>query len=188
MILFLDFDGVLHPDGVVLRQGAPVSPDGRPLFRWASVLEAALAPYSAQEVQIVLSTTWVTAFDRDYATAVLPPALRSRVVDVTWEQGAYMQTGLSQGHFKRLTRYKQVEHYVRRNRVEHWLAIDNDPSFPASVAERFVKTADETGLSLPAVQQDLQTKLATLVALERAANASTIVPPKGSPDVAPPTR
>jgi len=57
MILFLDFDGVLHPDEVYLVHGRPVLRDDGSLFMWAPLLAEALTPFP--DVQIVLSTSWV---------------------------------------------------------------------------------------------------------------------------------
>jgi hypothetical protein len=49
MILFLDFDGVLHPDAVYLERGRPVLRADGELFMWAHHLVDALAsaPMSA---------------------------------------------------------------------------------------------------------------------------------------------
>ncbi len=65
MILFLDFDGVLHPDGVYLVKGRPVLRAEGALFMWAPLLADALKNYPA--VQIVLSTGW--AHDLRFARA-----------------------------------------------------------------------------------------------------------------------
>lgn len=57
MILFLDFDGVLHPDAAYLYGKTPrLNADGE-LFMWANLLVDALA--DQPDVQIVLSTSWV---------------------------------------------------------------------------------------------------------------------------------
>jgi hypothetical protein len=55
MLLFLDFDGVLHPDAVYLRRGrAELGAEGQ-LFMWAHYLQAVV---EEADVQIVLSTSW----------------------------------------------------------------------------------------------------------------------------------
>lgn len=56
MILFLDFDGVLHPDAAFLVKGRPTLKAEGQLFMWAPLLVDVLADFP--EVQIVLSTSW----------------------------------------------------------------------------------------------------------------------------------
>lgn len=56
MILFLDFDGVLHSDAAYLVNGRPTLKAEGELMMWVPLLEDALADFP--EVQIVLSTSW----------------------------------------------------------------------------------------------------------------------------------
>jgi hypothetical protein len=70
MILFLDFDGVLHPD--------PCPPDR--LFEHATVLARTLAPF---RLQVVLSTSWRSVHPLADLKARLPAALAARVVGTT---------------------------------------------------------------------------------------------------------
>jgi hypothetical protein len=72
MILFLDFDGVLHPDPCF---------DEAQLFERGPHLAESLAPFP--EVAIVLSTSWRTQRTFDELAAALPAGLRERVLDVT---------------------------------------------------------------------------------------------------------
>lgn len=51
MILFLDFDGVLHPENVFLRRRRPCLGAPGELFMWAPILTDLLE--SAPDVQIV---------------------------------------------------------------------------------------------------------------------------------------
>ena len=65
--LFLDFDGVLHPDEVYRVGGRIVlRVDGFSLFEWSSILDELLAPYPG--TQIVLSTSWVRILGFDEAS------------------------------------------------------------------------------------------------------------------------
>jgi hypothetical protein len=57
MILFLDYDGVLHPEQVYLVDGRPKFRGEGTLFMWAPILIKALSPFP--KVKIVLSTSWV---------------------------------------------------------------------------------------------------------------------------------
>lgn len=82
MILFLDFDGVLHPDQVYLVHGRPVLRDEGHLFMWTPLLEDALNPLP--DVQIVLSTSWVRELNFKRASNFFPEALRRRIIGATW--------------------------------------------------------------------------------------------------------
>jgi hypothetical protein len=57
-VLYLDFDGVLHPEEVYQRRGAPPyvkHPAGHTLFEHAELLAEVLKPYV--NVAVVLSTS-----------------------------------------------------------------------------------------------------------------------------------
>ncbi|WP_283151341.1 HAD domain-containing protein [Silvimonas soli] len=77
MILFLDFDGVLHPDAVYLQKGGPVLKAPVALFMWGKNLEEILAGRS--DIEIVLSTSWVRIRSFERAKKALPPTLRENV-------------------------------------------------------------------------------------------------------------
>ena len=85
MILFLDFDGVLHPDAVYLEKGRPVLHAEGELFMWAGHLVEALA--GRPEVRIVLSTSWARELRFARARDHLPAELRARVIGATWHSG-----------------------------------------------------------------------------------------------------
>ena len=84
MILFLDFDGVLHPARAFMgRHGPELAGDGS-LFMWAHLLAEVLANYP--HVQIVLSTSWARHLPYMQVRGYLPPDLRDRVVGSTWHR------------------------------------------------------------------------------------------------------
>jgi hypothetical protein len=85
VILFLDFDGVLHPDAVYLERGRPVLRADGELFMWSRHLLDALA--SAPHVRIVLSTSWARELRFARARDYLPADLRPRVIGSTWHSG-----------------------------------------------------------------------------------------------------
>ena len=115
MILFLDFDGVLHYDDVLVRNNAPVIfRTGYTLFQWVDPLIDELAPHP--HVEIILSTSWVGVFGYDKSLAALPEALRQRVIGATYtNQGWYSKT-----------RSQQITDYVEMHQIPRWLAIDDD--------------------------------------------------------------
>lgn len=81
MILFLDYDGVLHPDSAHLIRGSPVLRAEGELLMWMPILEDILEPYP--DVSIVLSTSWVRVLGfsraRDYLS---PPSRANRWSDM----------------------------------------------------------------------------------------------------------
>lgn len=77
-ILFLDYDGVLHPDAVYqTRRGLELRPPGQ-LLMHADVLETMLDNHP--EERIVLSTSWVHLLSFKRAPGVLPSSLQARVI------------------------------------------------------------------------------------------------------------
>jgi len=89
-ILYLDYDGVLHPADVRVPVSDPTrarvyvhnQPTNHPLFEHAPLLERILQPFP--DVQIVLATLWSRELGLDYAAQQLPSSLRARVIDTVW--------------------------------------------------------------------------------------------------------
>ena len=136
MILFLDFDGVLHGNDVGLElnvrdeasmqslteeQRRFITRDGRlivgeNLFEHADRLAVALEPHPG--VRIVISSTWRIHFELDELQRFLPPALADRVIGITPQ--FFSRDGVSQ-------RLREIALYFSRsNRVlEPWIALDD---------------------------------------------------------------
>lgn len=136
MILFLDFDGVLHSNDAGLelnvrdeasmqslteedrrfttRDGRLIV--GKNLFEHADRLAMALEPYP--DVRIVISSTWRIHFELETLKAFLPPALADRVIGITPQ--VFSRDGVSQ-------RLREIDLYFgRSNRVlESWIALDD---------------------------------------------------------------
>ena len=147
MILFLDFDGVLHPDAAYLEKGrGPVLRAEGELFMWAPLLVAALSPYVG--VKIVLSTSWVRALGFSRACRYLPPELRERVIGATWHSS--MNGLASTFDWDNVTRYQQIARYVASATLEKWIALDDDgEGWAPSASERLVLCDGWQGLSNP---------------------------------------
>lgn len=124
MIIYLDFDGVLHPASVVVGKDSagkrvPEMRGPGSLMMWAPVLEKALA--DLPQVQIVISSRWVWWFGIEFCRAALPPPLAAKVVGATWEGSENMPVG-----WIHLPRCEQILLHVRRHGIEDWIAIDDD--------------------------------------------------------------
>jgi len=77
-VLFLDFDGVLHPDAVFMTQNGPTLRAEGSLFMWSDLLVEALEDFP--HVQVVLSTSWVRHLGFSRARSYLPARLKARVI------------------------------------------------------------------------------------------------------------
>jgi hypothetical protein len=158
--LYLDFDGVLHPDGVYNDRGQPeLMLPGR-LFQHAHILLEALAYHP--EVKIVLSTSWVSVFGYNATLAYLTPKIRERVIGSTWREP--QQVGIYKTErFGKLTRFQQIMEHVAINQITNWLALDdlhsNSQGWLASYSKHLVLCHPDTGLSHPDVQAALNTAL-----------------------------
>lgn len=157
-ILFLDFDGVLHPSAVYRsrEQGIHLRVEGHALFEHAQSLADLLADFP--EVRIVLSTSWVSSLGRfDDTLAYLPIALQSRVAGATWHSRKPPY------QWAAMTRYEQIMEYVYRHQVRHWVAVDDDDiGWADKHREGLVHTDPDRGLGIDATQASLREKLQAL--------------------------
>jgi hypothetical protein len=126
LILFLDFDGVLHPD--------PCSNPAR-LFERAPLLAETLTEFP--EVCIVLSTSWRTSRTIDELVAPLPPLLRPRVIGVT----PLFSEFDAPTHLMPYSRHAECVRWLLENRQydRDWLALDDRPYWFAPYCELLVQ-------------------------------------------------
>lgn len=157
-LLYLDFDGVLHPEYCYWhpRKGPYLKVPGHSLSEHLALLERLLLPYP--EVRIVLYTTWVQTYQFSETARKLGPALRPRVI------GATFHTGMDKEGFRDMPRGLQVMGDVARRQPSEWVALDDDPSgWPADALKKLVLTHGLHGLGEERVQLDLKAKLQALV-------------------------
>ena len=171
ILLFLDLDGVLHPDAVFKPVGKPIelrAPGS--LMMHAHILEEIIKPFA---VEIVLSTSWVRSLGYLKTIKRMPPELARRVVGATWHSEMvdktvypYSSGRYANDPFNFLSRFQQIHRYVVRNGVENWLAIDDLHSGSDACPEEFnhhlVLTDGVNGLGCIEAQADLKNKLEKL--------------------------
>jgi hypothetical protein len=162
MIVFLDYDGVLHCNEVYLVRRRPVLRGAGTLFEWCRYLEDALA--SHPQAKIVLSTTWCRVLGYSRAKGFLPPTLQSRVIGSTWHsamsRSEYSGLKLPITCWDDWTRYEQIMGYVSRANLEDWVAIDDDnDGWAAKDVDRLILTDPDAGISDPHALALLQKKL-----------------------------
>ena len=164
MNIYLDFDGVLHPDAVFRPRNKPLELRAHgSLFMHANILLEALVPYP--ESRIILSTSWVRELGYERTLKKMPSDLRMMVTGATWHKS--MRHGNQDPH-SWMTRYEQILAHVNRNNVQRWIAIDDLHSgdeidkWSEKHRNNLVLTEQELGLSCPKAQAELKQKLEEL--------------------------
>jgi hypothetical protein len=154
LILYLDFDGVLHHENCLWhpRRGAYLdAPAGHRLFQHAELLAAELEPFP--DVQIVLSTSWVLRYGYSRSRDRLPESLAKRCIGATFHS-RYMRKNL----FSCMPRGAQILDDVERRMPCAWIAVDDmEPGWPAGSC--WVQTDPVQGLEGPGVLGALQEAL-----------------------------
>ncbi|MDB5807634.1 MAG: uncharacterized protein JWN73_4956 [Betaproteobacteria bacterium] len=131
VILFLDFDGVLHPvGGVPERQRMGKLP----------LLEALLREPGLEGVGIVISSTWRVIHTAAQLRSLFAPDMRERVLGCTPQ--------LEQ-HRTPHRRYEDISAWLRAHpAIREWVALDDDfHGFAPEAHARTVFTNSDTGLT-----------------------------------------
>jgi len=156
-VLYLDFDGVLHPDAVYrTRNGIELlHHPGHTLFEYVPLLEEVLAPYF--DVRIVLSTSWqLLEGGYEFAASHLSKSLQARCIGGTFDR---RQT--RKEWFESMSRPDQVLLDVKRRQPAAWIAVDDCPEeWPAWVHDHVVRTDPDLGLAVKTSLNILRTRLA----------------------------
>lgn len=147
-VLFLDFDGVLHPEKAARldrRLGRIV---GENMFCWLPLLETLLAPYP--ELRILVTSDWRRHLSNESLKDLLGP-LGSRFLDVVLTYSP--------------SRYEEIATEVDKRQLQHWLALDDHLSVQEAAGsnERLIWCPPDKGLSSERVQRELAEKLARLM-------------------------
>lgn len=131
-ILFLDFDGVLHP--------FPMPTDPAQLFCNLPRLEAVLRDFP--DVQIVISSSWRE--DRSLAelASLFSPDITSRVIGVlpVIEIGSLTDVAA--------VRYREIERFLEAlDDPAQWIALDDDTALFPSNCSHLVQCEDGFGIA-----------------------------------------
>lgn len=152
-VLYLDFDGVLHPADVWLEPGRTMRlgdlSEGHALFEHAQLLADLLEPHD--DVRVVLSTSWVSGLGFDRAHAELPEALSKKVIGATFDPAIHGKG------FGDIARGYQVQGDAKKRRLTDWVALDDDVrDWPEEDVERLIQTDPVLGLGAPLAQKRLR--------------------------------
>ncbi|MDF3883061.1 HAD domain-containing protein [Cupriavidus basilensis] len=159
--LFLGFDGTLHAGHALMDAHGQISLDsGRPLFEFAPLLVAMLAPYPA--IEIVLTTAWLQTLPLEVVVAHLPPELANRVVGTTKDikpRFGDMKNGTD--------RTATIASYALGKGLANWLAVDDSVHGaykfgrePGELLHHFVLLDAERGISDEQAQRRVRAWLA----------------------------
>ena len=129
-VLFLDFDGVLHPKGA---GGAEQHFCRRPLLE-ELLLDAACADW-----RVVITSTWREAYSLQKLRGFFCAALQRRIID---------RTPVLDDQDADHLRYREIRAWLNKQpQVKRWCAIDDDrEGFPEAQAARVVFTNPDHGL------------------------------------------
>jgi hypothetical protein len=158
LILFLDFDGVLHPDPCA---------DARRLFERAPRLAEALEPFP--EVEVVASTAWRNLMPFERLRGLLPARLAARVIAITPTFGTF-DAITSLVPYRRQAECAQ---WLRVNQrpADAWLALDDRPHWFSPYCENVIDCNSAVGFE-PVVEARLASALITARARRRRASAA----------------
>lgn len=157
-VLYLDFDGVLHPDEVYqTKKGIVLRAPGHELFENVPVLENILGQYPT--VRIVLSTSWVVAKGFRFARGQLSPMLQERVIGAT-----YHRRFMRKGEFLNMSRGMQIYSDTTRRSTGGWVSLDDDSvGWPRASLDHLVCCDGTIGLAGEQTQRELVGQLDSLV-------------------------
>lgn len=136
MILFLDFDGVLHPDPCF---------DARQMFEKAPRLASVLEEFP--ETQLVLSTSWRIQSSLSQMCGLLGAPLSARVIGAT----PYFSAFHTPSALRAYPRHAECLQWliVNGHTKREWLAIDDRASMFAPDCERLIECDSSQGLDEP---------------------------------------
>lgn len=148
MILFLDFDGVLHPE---------ICHSDANLLCRLPLLESALR--DCPPVDIVVSSTWRESRTLPQLQALFSPDIGARIIGVT-PQWRDLQDESSMGTY---VRQAEIEGWLRQagRAWEAWVALDDQPYLFRPFLPNLVRSDPASGLT-EAVCATLRQKLHTV--------------------------
>jgi HAD domain in Swiss Army Knife RNA repair proteins len=156
VVLYLDYDGVLHHENVYWnkKRGIYIEADGGfKLFEHAPLLEQLLEPHP--DVKIVLSTSWARSRGFNRAKSHLSPALQARVIGSTWH------SSMEPNVFMSIPRGQQIAIDVMRRQPAEWFALDDDDLYwPQWSRDKLIRTHDHLGISAPGFPEAISHMLA----------------------------
>jgi hypothetical protein len=143
MILFLDFDGVLHP-------AANAHSSGSDLFCSLHLLEGVLR--QVPHVEVVISSSWRECHGLAELREFFAQDLRDRIIDVTPLRFTASKLPREAVGFKR---HAECMDWLRRRRAAEtrWIAIDDQPWLWAPLCPHLLLIDGSVGLTASDAQE-----------------------------------
>lgn len=173
IVVFLDFDGVLHPDAVYRYSKKPLELRAvGTLMMHAPSLEAILDEIDPhRHIRIILSSSWVRFLGFSKTVKKMPHGLRHRVDGATWHSGMTKSDGQPYSRpkdpFDGMPRWQQIQWYVNRHAVRRWIAIDDlhsgGEAWPDNLRDHLILTDADKGIGCQNIQAELKMKLKALM-------------------------
>ena len=163
MILFLDFDGTLHPNWTLQQRGdrQVAVPYSGPWLVEAPILSSIIDPYS-NRIDIVIASWWAYSRSIEEIRELLPRSIASRIIGSIW-----LPEHLSRYRDASISRYHSIQLWLDHHDLGSsgdWIALDDDDrGWPSELRDHLV--CAQGTLSEPAVQDALQSRLAAMLAL-----------------------
>lgn len=151
--LYLDFDGVLHPNEVHFNERhEPQLHCSGHLFMWQHRLLDALVCH--RDVRLILSTNWVSHYGLERTASYLCEELRRRVVGTS-------TPARPRRPLEFWSCANEVERHLREHSPAEWVIVDNDScDWSALSCERLVLCDSFKGLGDDATLERLHALLA----------------------------
>lgn len=146
LTIFIDFDGVFHPLGACSWIDHENQHHFVQAFRWWPEFRDALKPLH-KDVELVIHSTWRHQWHLDELKSFLPAEMAAMVVGTTTLE--IMSRGAS------------IDEYVARNRIEHFVVVDDEEDAFAPGYAPLVVCNGTTGLSDIEVQAKLYRMVST---------------------------
>lgn len=165
MILFLDFDGTLHPNWTLhKRSNRQVAvPYSGPFLVEAPNLASIIEPYS-ERIDIVISSWWAYTRSISEIAELLPKSIASRIIGSLW-----LSDQLSRYRSESMSRYCSIKLWLDHHGIDlagEWIALDDEAyGWPAELLDHLVYAQGTLGR--PAVQAALRSRLADMLGPHR---------------------
>lgn len=159
MDIYLNFDGVLHPDQVLYEEGCAPSMLLREhsALEYADLLVAALDTHP--DAAIVLNTWWTFYIGLDACKELLPTPLAARVIGCTVQHASTYDEAP--------VRYHEAARYIARRRQRALVIVDHGNARYPRKWNPFLLLLDPfEGLSNQAACRSLERRIRTLEQIE----------------------
>ena len=135
IVIFLDFDGVLHP----LDQQA------ESLFQSLPLFESVLLQYSHNDLKVVVSSSWGRVHSMDEVKAFFSPEVQPYIVDITPQ---FVQKEHLPDDLWSFVRHGECWMWMQQNAPgTNWIAIDDNQNYFVPDCPHLFLTDPNVGLT-----------------------------------------